>query len=180
MQRFPWVLVVAVLVGCAPAAHENLGPSYRILPGTMVALAEPLAVPAGQARVFLQGGEVRAKRRLAVYRPHCNFELRQVSDGSARIEPDHFTITDVRTGDEGVVMRPVLHPATFWQVEGDDHPGQVSRYVHYALRSARQPQVLRLTCHGGFDFPGRAELPSLEDIRQALGRYAAFIAAEGV
>lgn len=45
----------------------------------------------------------------------------------------------------------------------------VSRYVHLYLESKRQPDVMRLTCHGAFDFMWDAELPAVNEMREALG-----------
>ena len=46
----------------------------------------------------------------------------------------------------------------------------ISRFVRHKLYSDTQPEVMRFTCHGGFDEPWQAETPSINDIRQVLGK----------
>jgi hypothetical protein len=48
----------------------------------------------------------------------------------------------------------------------------VTRGVHLWFGSDIQPDVMRMTCRGGFDDPWRAELPSIDEMRAALGAYA--------
>jgi len=171
MTRIGVLLVstAVVLAGCAtPVMNENAA-GYRLPVGTTLVLQQDLAVPAGHARVFLQQGRVVEKHRLDIYRPHCNFEQRTVSDGTARIAADRFTVTAVSMGEDFVVQRRPLVYAALRLVGDDDSPSMVNRYFHHALESVRQPDVMRLTCHGGFDLPGVAQLPTLADMRAALG-----------
>lgn len=175
MTRIRWLLVSAVLglAGCAAAPVDEGSPVYRLPVGAVVVLRQELAIPEGHARVFLQGGAVVEKHRLNPYRPHCNFEQRAVSDGTARIVADRFTVTAVSVGEDFVVQRRAYVYAALRLAGDDDSPGMVNRYLHHRLESARQPQVMRLTCHGGFELPGRAQLPSLVEIHAALGEVAA-------
>lgn len=166
------VLVAAVLAGCATPMLDATLPGYRLPVGTAVVLQRELAVPTGHARVFLQQGRVVEKHRLDIYRPHCNFEQRAVSDGTAVIVADRFTVTAVSVGEDFVVQRRAYVYAALRLAGDDDSPGQVNRYLHHRLASDRQPEVMRLTCHGGFDLPGLAQLPSLVDMRAALGEVA--------
>ncbi|MEW6648500.1 MAG: hypothetical protein AB1450_14975 [Pseudomonadota bacterium] len=166
------VLTVVVLGGCATPVLDESAPGYRLPPGTAVVLQQDLAVPAGHARVFLQQGRVVAKHRLDVYRPHCNFEQRTVSDSTAVIAADRFTVTAVSEGEDFVVQRRFFVYAALSLAGDDTSPSQINRYFHYTLASSQQPGVMRLTCHGGFDLPGAAQLPSLADMRAALGEVA--------
>lgn len=175
MPKLLPLAVIFLLTACqqVPMRDEN-SPLMRVSPGSTIVLHKPLTVPAGHARVFLQGGKVVAKTRLKRYYPHCNFEVRQVSDGHLRIEPDTFIITDVTSGEEEWVSRqPTLRPAA-WEIDGDGADGAVLliRLVQHRLHSTRQPQVMRLTCHGGFAEPWKVAYPSIRDIRRSLGDYA--------
>lgn len=167
------VSAVAVLAGCATPVLDESAPGYRLPVGTTVALQQDLVVPAGHARVFLQRGQVVAKHRLDAYRPHCNFEQRAVSDGTAVIVADRFTVTAVSEGTDFVVQRRSFVYAALRLADDDTSPSQINRYFHYTLVSPRQPGVMRLTCHGGFELPGAAQLPGLADMRAALGGVAA-------
>lgn len=169
-------LVVAVaLFGTAcqqgPVRDESSTRS-RVGVGSTFVLHEALLVPQGHARVFVQGGKVVAKVRLERYYPHCNFEVRSVSDGTLRIEPDTFLVTDVDEDEEEVVRRPQSQRYAALAVDSDSMDGGVTMIAHFVthwLYSERQPEVVRLICHGGFDAPFYARAPSIAEIRQALG-----------
>lgn len=172
----PLVLAAALtLASCAGPVADESSPYSRMPVGTTLVLQQDLAVPAGHARIFLQHGKVVEKRRLDVYYPHCNFEQRAVSDGTAVIKADRFRVTAVGMGEDYVVQRDrdaLIHAG--WSMAGEfGGVSMVNRYVDHTLGSPSQPQVMRLTCHGGFAFPGEAETPSLTDIRTALGVVAA-------
>ncbi len=174
MTCIRWLLIstAALLAGCAAPLLDEGSPGYRIPLGSAVVLQQELTIPAGHARVFLQGGAVVERHRLNPYRPHCNFEQRAVSDGTARIVADRFAVTAVSVGEDFVVQRRAYVYAALRLAGDDDSPGLVNRYIHHRLESARQPAIMRLTCHGGFDLPDLAQLPSLADIRTALGEVA--------
>ncbi len=172
--RWLWTAALPLLAACAGPGIAHQAVYYRVPAAATVILHQRLQVPAGTARVFLQDGAVVAKNRLHYYYPSCDFEVYRVSDGSARIEPDSFSVTRLSVGDDLVVWRrtPLRYAALGFAGDDDGMPPLVNRYVDYWLHSARQPQVMRLTCHGGFDFEGRATLPTAADIRTSLGVYA--------
>jgi hypothetical protein len=159
--------------------RDEDSPLMRIAPGSTITLHEALTVPAGHARVFMQNGKVRAKTRLDRYRPHCNFEVRSVSDGSLRIEPDTFVVTKIIEDEEEVVSRQQPLRLAGWEMTGGDALPMVTRLVRHRLHSQRQPQVMRLTCHGGFDDPWEVDYPSISEIRRALGERATLKLAAG-
>jgi len=173
-------LLVVWLTACqqAPVRDEN-SPRSRIVPGSTVVLNKPLTVPAGHARVFLQDGEVREKVRLKRYYPHCNFEIRSVSDGTLRIEPGRFLVTGISTDEvELVRRRGALQYASLRLSDGGEMIPQVARLIHHQLHAEGRPEVMRLTCHGGFSDPWRVEYPSVADIRQDLGEWVTLEPAE--
>jgi len=174
-KSLAFVVLVLFITACqqAPVRDED-SQWMRVTPGSSIVLHQMLTVPKGQARVFLQAGKVVVKTRLNQYHPHCNFEVRSVSDGNLRIEPASFLVTDVATGEEEVVMGPsVLRPAVQRvSFETADDSNMISLYVRHRLHSPHQPQVMRLTCHGGFAEPNEADYPSVSDVRRALGNIA--------
>ncbi len=167
------VALCLLVMACrqAPVRDED-SPLMRVSPGSTVTLHQVLTVPAGHARVFLQGGKVRAKTRLDRYRPHCNFEVRSVSDGSLRIEPDTFVVTVVSEDEEEVVYLPQPLRLAGWSLDGGGSSILLTRFVKHRLHSPIQPQVMRLTCYGGFDEAWKVAYPSISDIRHALGSRA--------
>jgi hypothetical protein len=176
MSMMPKVVVIVaatlLLAACQQApVRDEASPRSRVNVGSTFVLHEGLTVPSGHARVFLQGGSVVAKNKLNRYYPHCNFEVRTVSDGTLRIEPDTFLVTEVVEDQEQVVTRPQPLRVARLSV-GDDNDGGVTlitRFIRHRLSSERQPGVMRLTCHGGFDVPFYAQTPGIAEIRQALG-----------
>ncbi len=170
------IMLPMMLIGCQqiPVADDG-SPRSRIAVGSQIMVNKSLAVPAGHARVFLQFGAVVAKNKLDIYHPHCDFEMKQVSYGRLHIEPDTFTVTRVDDGEEQVVLNRggLQHVA----MRVGDGGGMISMRVHYVrhwLHSERQPDVMRMTCHGGFVLsePFDIPYPSVNDIRTALGEYA--------
>ena len=172
IRRFAVLLSVLLLGACAAPVRNEDAAHYRVPRHSLITLNQPLTVPEGQTRVFLQHGKVVAKGKLDQYRSHCDFEVRGVSDGSQVIEPDTFDVTRVSVGDDFVVSREPVVYAALVIFNDANQPSQISPYVHHWLSSTKQPQVMRLTCHGGFDYPGIAEYPSIKQIKQALGAVA--------
>jgi len=173
-KRLTIVATMMLVAACqqAPIRDED-SPRMRIAPGSTITLHEALTVPAGHTRVFLQNGKVKGKTKLDQYYPHCNFEVRSVSNGTLRIEPDVFTVTAVTEDEEEVVTRTSPLRLASWRFSGGgDSVVLLTRFVAHRLDSPRQPQVMRLTCHGGFADPWQVDYPSITDIRQALGKLA--------
>jgi hypothetical protein len=171
--------LTGALLGLSAAACQQLpvtdeySPRSRIPPGSHLVLHRAVALPAGHARVFMQNGQVVAKTKLDIYQPHCNFEVRNVSRGTATIEPDDFVVTAVTEDETEVVHgRASQHYAALGNtvaMGGDVTPMMVTRFIRHALESGHQPEVMRLTCHGGFAEPWQAAYPSIDQIRQSLG-----------
>jgi hypothetical protein len=168
--RTVFALICTLLGACAAQVAGDSGANPLNAGGTLI-LLQDLTVPGGQARVFLQAGQVVDKTQLNIYQPHCNFEQRRLSDGSAVIAVDRFEITAIREGEDFIVQRHSLRYAALSMGGGDYGPSHVNRYLHFALSSSRQPDVMRLTCHGGFDLPGLAQLPRPSEMRAALAGY---------
>lgn len=174
MPKFVVLVLAALLLGgCqqAPVQYEASSHS-RIATGSTLSLTKPMTVPAGHARVFLQGGKVREKVRLKRYQPHCEFEVDAVSDGTLRIEPDDFFVID-RFEYEVEIVRldaPVRVAGKLLLADADSIP-MLNSMVRYSLHSEHQPHVRYLTCYDGFSDPWAMEYPSLDDTREALGEW---------
>ncbi len=141
--------------------------------GTLVELKRPLTVPPGRARVFLQGGEV--SQGIDQYAPNCNFEIRQLSEQPQVISPETFLVVRVQRVTEQVVQstEPIrVAGIGFAGLDADSGQSMLVRGVHLWFGSDTQPDVMRLTCRGGFDEPWRADLPSIDEMREALRGYA--------
>jgi hypothetical protein len=174
-----FALILTFLTACAqvPVADEH-SPYSRIAAGTTLTLHQPVEIPRYAARVFIQDGRVVSKTGMNVYYPHCNLEVRTVSDGNARIEPGNFLVTGFRLDEVTIVkQKEPLMLASAMPMLADDDPGgppPTSRAVHYLLHSETQPDVMRLTCHGGFAEAWEVAYPSVSEIRQVLEGIASF------
>ena len=175
MKRIGWLSLLSLLLsGCGHGiVTDEDSPRSRLLPGSVLVLHQALTVPPGHTRVFLQDGKVRDKLKLDMYYPHCNFELRTLSDAPQTIRPDRFVITQVSWNEETVVDA-ATNPGRLKRVSdsGDTYAGPITRLLHHRLHSESQTTVMRLTCHGGFDDPWRASFPSVNQIRKVLGEVA--------
>jgi hypothetical protein len=183
MKALLIVLGAALLVGgCQNSAtvREAAGQGFVQLAGSKLQLKQPLLVPAGRARVFIQGGGAAdAPSRVLSggfdhYRPHCAFEIERVDHSGWTIEPDTFTITLVQGSLVQVVSAEPIRLAGMRLVGGMDSPGSSAYHqgYHFWLDSERQPQVRRMTCYGVFAEPYELYPPTLQEIREALGAIA--------
>ena len=174
------VLLLFVLLGLSacqslPVSDES-SPHSRIALGSTLVLHQPLTVPVGHTRVFLQDGELREKHRLRMQYPHCNFELHTLSDAPQIIRPGRFVVTGISWNEELVVeyreggLRRVSDG-------GNDYAPQTNRVLHHRLAAPQQPELMRLSCHGGFADAWQVGFPSVSEIRHALGEYASIESA---
>lgn len=168
------VAAASLLSGCLTlTVHDEGSSASRISVGSRITLHQSITIPAGHARVFMQGGKVMGKVELNQYLPHCNFEVRELSDGNSRISPDSFLVIALQVGSDRVVSNGMpIRLAVDMDMYRFHSPSPVSRYIKHRLQSTSQPGVMNLTCHGGFDEPALAEYPGIRAIREALGGLA--------
>lgn len=168
------LLAVGVMLsGCRPYAVRNAADAsshHRSVPvGTVLVLHRELTIAPTYARVFFQNGH--AGSAISEYQPHCQLEVRRVLPVTQTVQPDEFVIRKVVYDIIDVAAAPGVKLA--WIMSGAG--GEVSDIMmawDMRLHSDKQPQVVKLMCGGAFDSPGRARLPSLEEMRAALGSYA--------
>ena len=153
------------------ASHYYLPPT-----GTQVELKQALTIPPGRTRVFLQGGKVT--QGFDQYAPNCNFEIRTLSEQPQVISPEAFLVVKVQRLTEEVVLlsKPFrVAGMGFAGMDSDSGEPMIVRGVHLWFGSDTQPDVMRLTCRGGFDDPWRVDPPSINEMQTALGDYARLI-----
>ncbi len=88
-------------------------------------------------------------------------------------------MTDVRWGKEQVVEWHGVQIASRFGgsfMSGDS--ASIYRYYHFRLDSTDQPNLMRLTCRGGLEDRYKADLPSLDEIKEALGDIVTITAAD--
>lgn len=173
-RHIAWVTFLAALLmaGCTGGVRDGSG--YRELGGAVLVLEQPLRVPAGRARVYLQSPDGRSPGRVTgsfnSYRPHCALEIRPVDHDGWTVEPGEFRVTRVQRTIDMVVGREA--PIRVAQLGLD---GAQSYYdgFHFWLESDAQPDVMRLTCYGVYAAPYELYPPTLGEIELALGDVAA-------
>lgn len=164
------------LHGCGPlTVRDAAAGNYVPARGGLFELHEDITISGGRTRAYLQDGAIVAG--VNEFLPHCQLEIDTLSESPRTVHADSFTITRVGTRTDQVVQTVPLRlaalegftPAHFNHIDS----GEMRRmYVYvFQLHSDRQPDVRSLTCGGAFDSPGLAQLPTLEDIARALGKY---------
>lgn len=175
--------LLALFSGCSMSPPKFM---MDIQQGETFELKQPLSIANGQARIYIQHGQVTGSG-FDRYKPHCRIETRDLNPQGATIQPDSFTISKVRIGEEAVAQK-TLKPSDFilatssgfiGQAMANDSDNDSNRVptmdlVHLYLNSEKHPDVLRLTCAGSlsdgdpFDEP-RSHRPERNKINQILG-----------
>lgn len=176
-MRHITALALALLISaCQTAAwqgDEN-SPYYLVPPGSRLVLNRAITVPAHDAGVYIQNGEVaRSFWRVKPYHPYCALDLRRRLDTPQPVQPDEFTIT--RVSQETVYSvhadftrhagLPAMHVADAVQDGGASY--QIYATV-MTLRSERQPDVQRLTC-AQWQYPPLQRHVTINEMRKTLG-----------
>lgn len=170
MNRLLLPVVLVLLSACATSARyegREDSPFYLIPAGSRVTLNRDIAIAADQLAVYIQGGQLLPRPQLNSYRPYCKFELRELSPAPRTVTPDEFTVTRVR-------QNIFYSHAAFQRLASvDDNGTSVAVYTTIMeLRSARQPEVLRLLCEQ-WNVPPDSHHVSIAEMRRALGGYFA-------
>ena len=175
MKRpYVFLLILTALISACSQQPVREHSSYtRIGVGSIVELKQTLKVPPGDARLFIQHGEV-LNGGLDHYAPSCNFEVRSIS-GSRLILPGRFPVTRLQYGDEQVVSLEPIKVAGR-RLTGILHreggPPMITRFVHFWLQADDQPDLMRLTCRGALADLHEAERPTVSEMAEALGDIA--------
>jgi hypothetical protein len=155
---------------------EDLAYPYNLPPvGSKIVLAQQLSIEPGTTRAFLQRGKPTTLGDFNRYHANCNFEVRHLSSESQRIEPDTFSVEKVERLMTEVVHSNFPQPRVLRVEYTDPSSPLVTHGYHLWLGSDRQPEVMRLTCRGAFDDLSRAEPPSINEVREALGSIAELV-----
>ncbi|MBL3599830.1 MAG: hypothetical protein JMN25_08165 [gamma proteobacterium endosymbiont of Lamellibrachia anaximandri] len=176
------IAVLLLLAGCAGFDRVSGGeldvygmPSV----GTTIVLKESLFVPAGQTRVYLQGGAVVSKAKMDRYLPNCNFEIQSLSEDAQEIRPESFIVSRLQREMAQVVMLDAPLMVAGLNLAGlDGGVPMIFRGVHMWISSDLQPEVMRLTCRGVLEDMIWARPPSIREMRTAMGEKAEIILPE--
>jgi hypothetical protein len=137
-------------------------------------LHRALHIEAGHARAFLQGGASIPKGGLNEYDTNCELvSNRMFEEQDQDIQPDRFAVIGVARMFGSVVQAGTVRLASLASIGGDDSGSSFIHYgYHFWLRSATQPDVIRLTCRGELGVPSDVDYPTRAEIDAALGGVA--------
>ena len=173
------LMILVLLSGCtALGSHPTTRTWQQLRGGMTFVLHQPVTIPAERSSLVIQDGEV-IHGGASRYRPFCELIVDRLVDRPLLIEPDHFTIEQVRgqtrfTRRDAVPIRLAVLASFRLASSGDDSlPPDVTETWRMRLHSPRQPHVILLICGGEEDNLERlAEPPTLAQMRAALGSVA--------
>ncbi|WP_125181123.1 hypothetical protein [Thiohalobacter thiocyanaticus] len=164
------------LSGCATQTPRGTAsPWYAPPVGTRVILPEAITIPARSARAYFQDGRITGGG-VNHFAPHCQLEINTVSDTTQTVRAGEFVITGVSRRSHEVVEAGEVRVATRFGIGigiglfGSD-VGDIMQAWHMRLHAENRPEVRALICGGAFDHPSRAETPSIDEMRRALGKH---------
>lgn len=179
-------LLLVLLGGCASTpVTDTKSPYYVPTPGSRVVVHQRLEVPPETRRVFLQFGKIVAKHDLDEYYPNCDFEIASLAKEPRYIEPGTYTVTRVQQRvdsivSNGPVMVAALDTARLFGGMDSQNDGLSSQFeeVRMFLKSDSPSELRKLSCRGAIAEPVDMVLPTLADMRRALGDFASLAVPE--
>jgi len=153
MRKYGFVLFALFLAGCQTTATTDVNSVwFKIRPGSTLALTRPVEIPAGEAHIDLQNGQLSGA--VDEYTVNCSFRIENL--GPHTVAPDTFQITDASDSQEWI-----------------SQPDIMRFYKELRLKSERQPEVLKLVCQD-WDGPLQGRPVSVGEIEKAVGAYFTF------
>jgi hypothetical protein len=176
MKLIGILITILLLTACQTSAYEGneSSPFYLIPAGSTLTLTRSLTIPAEQVAVFLQGGEIVASGGINQYYPHCKFELQRRLGTTQTVQADSFEITKVTqeighsVALDGLRLAGVSIGIGINIGSRGDGASLQTYSTRMTLRSARQPEVFRLSC-GQTALPHEGQHVSISEMRKALG-----------
>jgi hypothetical protein len=164
----------ALLAGCAAASYQGNenSPFYVVPAGARATLNQELAIPPENVAVFIQDGRVMPEAEINRYYAHCKFELYTRRAESRTVAPDEFTVIRAfQEESQSVQAEPLRYASLRLAVIGDGDvsgPSMMAFATRLFLRSAKQPDVYRLSC-ATWGFPSETQHVTFAQIRRTLG-----------
>lgn len=182
--RIGVLLVFLALSACSQWQVTNpASPYFMPLPGSKIIVHQRLEVPGGRTRVFFQYGKLIPHRSIFQYDVNCELEINKLADTVRYIEPGTYTVTRTRRQYESVILneqpdQPVQLAALDTSVadiraSAEDSGGSSMQFEIIRLRLQGEENALLngLACRGALADPANMQMPTLAEMRQALGKY---------
>jgi hypothetical protein len=172
------LILLTTASGCSSlVVTDPASPLYVPPVGSRVVVKQRLTVPPGMTRVFLQYGQVIPRSARNDYAVNCNFEINTLSDSPRYIEVGTYTVSRSLRHSDDIVSRQPLRLAALGMQAGmvfrnDDGTPVLFEEVRLSLTSTPPSDVRELACRGAMADPSEMQLPTLAEMRQALGAYA--------
>jgi hypothetical protein len=153
MKKLVFIGLTLFLAGCQTTATTDVNSIwFKIRPGSTLVLNQPVEIPAGEAHIDLQNGQL--SEGVDEYTVSCRFEVENL--GPQTVRPDTFQITDASDSQEWISQPDIMR---FYKV--------------LRLESGAQPEVLKLVCQD-WDGPLQGRPVSVGEIEKAVGAYFTF------
>ena len=178
VQKATFFLLLSLfLSACKPALISSEQGYFPASEQSAIEILEPLKVSPNSARAFLQDGELKPQGNVDLYTVHCEVEVNKVSEQSQTIKPGRFEVISIQQDESPIVMILPLKVASLSLSWADNSPVDIKRYYSFRLSSHdndSSPQVRAVICRGVQSEPYNAKLPTLEEMRKAVGSYLQF------
>lgn len=171
--RIHLVLISAVFIWISACAHYPANqepPAYKFVQvGQSLHLHENLTILPDKAAVFIQYGKVVPASLIDQWAPSCRVVVQGITDSERVIQPDVFTIIEIRYESYLAFMNPIMIASRKFGSSMDGNGPIAEVYaISFYINSAKQPFVKQLTCKYWED-PHDGSHLTLKQIRLALG-----------
>ena len=178
------VILIALLVSSSCSQWQVTDPSspyFMPLPGSKIIVHQRLEVPPGSTRVFFQYGKLIPHRSIFQYDINCELEISKLADTVRYIEPGTYTVIRTRRQEESVIQnQPLDQPIQLASLNilgvmasiGDSGGSSMQfEIIRLRLKGEENSLLRELACRGPLADPANMEMPTIAEMRQALGDY---------
>ena len=177
MKFLASMLSLLFLTACQSILIQSQSQYIPVRSDATIEILKELEVFADSARAFLQQGQQIHPNALNLYDVNCEVEVNTVSEHKQVIKPGRYHVISVQQEESPIVL---LHPVQLAALRlswVNDAPVDIKRYYYFRLQSAKtetMSSVRAVICRGIQDAPYKAQLPTLEQMTQAVGQYLHF------
>ncbi len=167
-------ITLVFLSACQPTLIRSDNSFFETKSNPSIEITQRLEVLSNSARVFFQNGVPIHLNQLDLYSVNCELEINTVSEEVQFVEPGVFTITSINQDESSFVMMKPIMVASLNYATGVEQPVDIKRFYRFRLspqKSESESQVRSLICRGVQARPSSAELPTLNEMQMAVGKY---------
>jgi len=156
-----------LLAACQSTMYNEASPYFDIPLNSKLTLKQTLEIPPHQVGVYMQDGKVLRSALIDKYYANCRLEVSDLRSTAQKVAPDTFSVYRIRY-DEDYSARNMRFAAADGYVFADGGASPQSYATLIYLRSAKQPNVVRMACQHWED-PEDAQHLSIRQMRKAMG-----------